>query len=780
MSKVICSVIAFGMLLLGCQQHATDKQNYENSQRASVSYVGGKTCASCHQEQYDLWKGSHHDLAMQPADANTVLGNFDNSSFRYSGVTSKFFRRDGKFFVHTDGPDGKLNDYEIKYSFGVYPLQQYLIPFPDGRLQALSIAWDSRPRADGGQRWFHLYSNERVTHKDVLHWTRLQQNWNFMCVECHSTNVKKNYDPATRQFRTTFSEIDVSCEACHGPGANHVTWAQRPRFLRYLLDEDMGLAIMFNEHRGVSWNINPETGTAKRRVPRESAVEIEMCARCHARRSTLSADYRHGTPLMDTHLPALLSEGLYFADGQIQDEVYVYGSFLQSRMHAKGVRCSDCHEPHSTKVRAAGNALCITCHDASDAKAGAHINTSGLKRKDYDSPAHHFHKPGRAGAQCVDCHAPARNYMVVDPRRDHSFRIPRPDLSIAIGTPNACNHCHDKQTPKWAADAVARWYGPQRRQEHHYGEALFAGRYGKPGAVAGLVALADDGTQPAIVRATALDLLGQYPGRSALATLQRGLKDSDPLVRRAAVVGQELLPAAQRAAALVPMLDDPVRAVRIEAARLLAPAARSLPADRKERFNRALAEFEAVQQENADRPEAHANLGNLYIARGEAARAEAAYRKAIVLNSRFVPAYVNLSDVYRAGGRDAESEQMLRQGLRAVPNSAALHEALGLSMVRQGNKGGALAEFAAASRATPDSPRHSYVYAVALDGAGRRAEAIRVLKTVVKNRGDRDALLALASFSLQSGDRAGAEAAIRALASINPDDPALGSVAGRP
>jgi predicted CXXCH cytochrome family protein len=458
----------------------------------------------------------------------------------------------------------------------------------------------------------------------------------------------------------------------------------------------------------------------------------------------------------------------------------VYGSFLQSRMHAKGVRCSDCHEPHSTRTRAVGNALCVTCHNDTAPRAAAHVDTAGLKQKPYDSPAHHFHKPGKPGAQCVDCHAPAHTYMVVDPRRDHSFRIPRPDLSVALGTPNACNQCHDRKSAKWAAETVARWYGPDRRHERHYGEALYAGRYGKPGAVAGLIAVADDSTQPAIVRATALDLLSQFPGRSALASLQRGLKDTDPLVRRAAVAGQEQLAVEHRATAVLPLLDDPVRAVRMEAARVLVPAAATLQGSNAGKLNQVLAEFEAVQQENADRPEAHANLGNLYLARGDTGHAETAYRQAIKLDPGFAPGYVNLADLYRATGRNAEAMQVLREGLRITPNAAPLHEALGLALVREGQKAAALAEFAAAAKAAPENSRHAYIHAVALHDAGRPAEAMRILKAAVRKRGDREALLALASYALQMGNRAEAEEAIRVLASINPDDPALSRVRPRP
>ena len=745
--------ITLGTSLWGCSPSG----NF-SSTSAIGQFVSEEGCAGCHAAQDKAWSGSHHDLAMQAASEQSVLGNFKDALFSYAGITSRFFRRDGKYFVNTDGPDGKLADFEIKHAFGVSPLQQYLIELPGGRLQALSIAWDTKR-----QRWFHLYPNERVDHKDELHWTGLAQNWNHMCGECHATDYHKNYDAATGTYKTKASRLDVGCQACHGPASRHLEWVKRA---------GTDVAKQSPGARKQDFDVDLAAPDAR--------LQIETCARCHSRRSTLTSEYRHGARLMDSHRPALLTEGLYHADGQILDEVYVYGSFLQSRMHARGVRCSDCHEPHSTKLRASGNALCITCHNASGAKAGVQVDTRGLKHKDYDSPAHHFHKPGKPGAQCVDCHSPTRTYMVVDPRHDHSFRIPRPDLSIAIGTPNACNQCHTRQAPKWAADAVARWYGPDRRHEHHYGEALYAGRYGKPGAVAGLVALANDTSQAAIVRATALDLLSYYPGRSALATLQGGLKDPDPLVRRAAAAGQERLPPEQRVSALLPLLDDPVRGVRIEAARLLAPSASVIPANRKERLNHTLAEFESAQQENADRPDAHVNLGNLYLAINDLKRAETAYRKAIALDPRFVPAYVNLADLSRVGGHDADAERLLREGLRAAPKAAALHEALGLTLVRQGKNEAALKEFDAAARAAPDNPRHVYVYAVALHSANRGSEANQLLKAMVKKRGDREVLLALASFALQAGDETGAKVFIDALATINPDDPALDSTAGNP
>ncbi len=146
---------------------------------AESAFTGSESCSSCHAEQQRSWKGSDHDLAMQHTRKDTVLGDFNNTEFSANGITSRFFKNDGRFWVNTDGPDGNMQDFEIKYTFGVTPLQQYLIEFPGGRIQTLGIAWDTRPANDGGQRWFHLYPDQTINAGDDLHWTGAQQNWNY-------------------------------------------------------------------------------------------------------------------------------------------------------------------------------------------------------------------------------------------------------------------------------------------------------------------------------------------------------------------------------------------------------------------------------------------------------------------------------------------------------------------------------------------------------------------------------------------------------------------------
>jgi hypothetical protein len=408
-------------------------------------FVGRAACAACHAREDSLWKGSHHDLAMQPATAATVLGDFNGTSFTHFGVTSTFTKRDGKFFVRTDGPDGTLTDYEITYTFGVFPLQQYLIAFPGGRYQALNVVWDTRPASEGGRRWFHLYPNEAVPHDDVLHWTGAYQNWNFMCAECHSTNVVKGYDAATGGYHTTFSEVNVSCEACHGPGSAHVAWAKSAGTAAKGGADD-GLIVALRDLVPAAWIVDTATGLPHRSTPRTSRAEVEMCGRCHARRSVLAEHYAPGRPLTDTHRPSLLTEQEYFSDGQIRDEVYEYASFRESRMFHQGVTCTDCHDPHRSTIAPPVDDVCARCHTPSR----------------FATETHTHHKTGSPGASCVNCHMPTRDYMVVHARHDHSIRIPRPDVSVALGTPNACTGCHVKESDQWAAAASSPARRPPR------------------------------------------------------------------------------------------------------------------------------------------------------------------------------------------------------------------------------------------------------------------------------------------------------------------------------
>jgi Flp pilus assembly protein TadD len=719
-----------------------------------IQFVGAEVCGSCHQQEFKLWTGSHHQLAMQPANPATVLGDFNGATLTQGGVTSRFFRRGGQFFVNTDGPDGAPHDYRIAYTFGVAPLQQYLISLPGGRLQAFGVAWDSRPRTQGGQRWFHLYADQQISPANPLHWTGPDQNWNFMCADCHSTNVRKNYDLPTRTYATTYAEIDVACEACHGPGSAHVAWAHRHGSW-YSSANNRGLLIALDERRNIVWRIDPATGNARRSRPRMSSREIQMCARCHSRRSQIHEDFVHGQPLGDDYRVSLLDPDLYYPDGQIKAEDYEYGSFIQSRMFHAGVTCSDCHEPHSLKLRAQGNNLCSRCHAAAR----------------YDSAAHHFHKAGAPGAHCVDCHMPATLYMVVDARRDHSIRIPRPDLSVTLGVPNACNQCHSDKSAHWAAETVRKWYGHTLSGFQNFAAALKAGSLGAPGAETSLVQLIDDRNQPAIVRASALVRLGSA-GIPVLRAIRKGATDGNALVRRAAARAMADADPGISVPILLPLLSDPVRAVRIETAEVLAGAPSDLLAPvGQAMLGRAVGEYLSAQELNADRPEAHLNMALVFARERQFDRAERELRDALALEPSFAPAAVNLADLYRELGRDKEGERVLRGAIAHAPGNAALENALGLLLIRQGHKREALGHLAAAAKLDPSDGRIGYVYAIALDDAGQTDAAIQVLSAELERHPfDREALAALTNLYDKSGNPRQALLYAKRLARLDPDD----------
>jgi len=715
-----------------------------------VQFVGSTACANCHAAQSEAWRGSQHARAMQDASEQTVHGDFGDASFRHAGITSRFFRRDGRYFVRTDGEDGKLADFEIKYTFGIEPLQQYLIELPRGRLQALGIAWDTARK-----RWFHLYPGERIGHRDELHWTSRQQNWNFMCADCHSIDVRKNYDAATDAFRTTWTEISVGCEACHGPGSAHLEWARERG-----ADSAKGLTVALDERRGARWAIDAKSGSAVRSLPRGSVREIEVCAQCHSRRAQIAEGYQAGRPFLDYYVPSLLTEPLYHADGQQRDEVYTWGSFLQSRMHAQGVTCSDCHEPHGGKLRAASpDAVCLTCHAADR----------------FAASTHHLHAADSKGASCVACHMPATTYMVVDPRRDHSFRVPRPDLTATLGTPNACNGCHADKSPQWAAQRIEAAHGKARKGLQKFAEALDAGRRNHPAAEGMLATLAADPAAPGIARATALRELSQHVSREAYAVIEAGARSADGLVRMAVPDAVAGYPPEARVRIAAPLLEDPVRAVRMAAGLALADVPDAmLSAPQRAARAAAVEEYAAAQRASAERPESRLNLGLLAQRQGSPAEAEKHYRDAIALAPDFAPAYVNLADLLRAQGREEEGERILRAGLARAPRSAELHHALGLLHVRRQRYDAALAALGEAARLAPENTRYQYVYAVALHDRGKPRESLKILEAALRrNPVNRDVLVALAQYQAALGRRPEALAHARKLVELAPEDQGL-------
>jgi predicted CXXCH cytochrome family protein len=705
------------------------------------TYVDNARCLGCHRGAGEAWARSHHAQAMAAPAAQTVRGNFDNTQFKHQGVTTRFFRRGDKYLVNTDGPDGKLADFEVKYAFGVEPLQQYLIETTGGRLQPLQIAWNTR---EG--RWFHLLPNEKAPPGDVLHWTGRYQTGNTMCIACHTTGFEKRYDAQADSFDSRWSEVNVSCQSCHGPGSRHAEWAQHKA-------ADPSYAAPTTEGYGL---------LADLKTPK---AQVDVCSACHSRRAELTATPVPGQPHLDHYLPSLLREGLYHADGQQLDEVFVGGSFRQSKMYRMGVACTNCHDPHSAKPRLQGNALCLQCHQSPANPAFPSATGS------YDTPQHHHHATGTPGAQCVACHMPAKNYMVVQPRPDHSLRIPRPDLTMAIGTPNACNQCHADKQAQWAADAVTRWYGTPKRPPH-YGEVFAAARSGAPGSPQALAALAADASQPPIVRATALDLL-RGDNANGVGERLEATRDADAEVRAAAASSLEPLGASQRVPALAPLLKDPVRAVRIAAARSLA----SLPADQfdaptRAAFDAALAEYIAAQSVALDMPGNQLNLAVVRALTGRDDLAEAHYLKALQIDPDFTPARANLAQFYSARSRNADAERVLREGLKRLPQLGELQYSLGLLLAEQQRLSEAAQALAKAAKLLPQRARVQYNLGLALQQLGQTTPAEAALLQAQRLDPQDPAIpYALAVLYAQGSQRAQALAAAERLQTLRPGDP---------
>jgi predicted CXXCH cytochrome family protein len=607
----------------------------------------------------------------------------------------------------------------------------------DGRLQVLDIAWDSRRREAGGQRWFHLHPDERIRAGALLHWTGPNLNWNYMCADCHSTNLRKGLDASTGVYRTTWSEMDVSCEACHGPGSLHREWALALAAGKPMDVPRKGLTVVLDERKGVHWLVDDETGQPRRSVANERRTEIEVCARCHSRRSQLTDDWYPGQPFLDAYRPMLLDEPLYHADGQARDENYVWGSFVQSRMYQAGVTCSDCHDPHRADLRLPGEQVCYQCH----------------RENRYASRQHHFHDEGKAGVGCIECHMPATTFMGVDRRHDHGFRIPRPDLTVSLGVPNACNRCHSNESAQWALEKVEDWYGHRPQGYQRFAQALHKGRQGQPGSLEALLDLAGDVSQPVIARATALGLLRSIRNMAVLTLMQRALEAEDPLLRLGAL--KALVSASPRMRLMAfPLVWDERKAVRIEAARMVA----GYPRDGFEPgqirvLDAAIEEYIQSQEFNGDRPEAQVNLGDLYQDMKKFEQAEAAYRKAIRLQPRFVPAYVNLAQMLSSRGLETDAVGLLRSGIRQVPDSAVLYHTLGLSLVRSKKAAQAVSLLGRAADLDKDNMRYTYVYAVALHSLGKTDKALSVLSGgLARHPGSIDLLLLLVAYNQEKGD----------------------------
>ncbi len=580
-----------------------------SSTTTNHKYVDEKACIQCHAAEVKQWSESHHAKAMLPMNDSTVSGSFNGQILTFAEKKWSFFKKENRFFVFTDDLKSEGDTLEIIHTFGFTPLQQYLVAFPNGKIQALRIAWDTQEN-----QWYDLYSNQKIIPEDWLHWTRSGMNWNTMCAECHTTNYRKNYDASNDQYHSQYDEVGVTCISCHGNAAIHVESMNKG-------ESSLPGAVLVNSK------------TSHQQLAR-------TCATCHSRKTNLTDSISFYGNMSDFFIPEILSDGLYHGDGQISDEVYVYGSFIQSKMYHNGVKCSDCHNSHSLKLKKEGNDLCLQCHKPS-----------------YSSENHSHHTSAEAQL-CISCHMTGKNYMGIDFRRDHSFRIPRPDQSSKYGTPNACNECHTDKNASWAEESINHWYGTKRA--YHFSDDLLEGRNRNTAAVDALGSLLNNKVQPEIARATAAYYLGEIPTKKSVDYLIKALLDTSSLIRHYSVKALFRLPAQEKYVAVLPLLRDPSLAVRMMAAELLTDIPKEqFPSNNISEFLKAQNEWKKSMESRLDFPGGNMQLATYYYRISDTNNALFYFQRALKMDTMLHDARENLARIYSQLNRLPEAQKEL-------------------------------------------------------------------------------------------------------------------------
>ena len=723
---IILFVIFRVFIVDSCNSKDTE---YTETLSSNNAYVGDKSCVKCHTAEHHQWKQSDHYMSMLPANDSTVKGDFNNVTFTADGVTSKFYKKGSKFYINTEGDDGKNHDFEVIYIFGYKPLQQYLVHFPGGRMQVPRLSWDVNKK-----KWFNQYAGQKIPSHDWLHWTGNAQNWNTMCASCHSTNLHKNYDTKKDTYKTSYSIINVSCESCHGAGQKHLGYVNSA-------DYKSGDKV-----KGSFMKLGKKSGQLE---------QINTCAPCHARVSEISSKHIDSPEIMDNYIPQIPDTEFFHADGQVNDEDYIYTSFLQSKMFSKGVKCSNCHNPHSVKLKHINNQTCVQCHIP----------------KKYDTPKHTFHTMGSKGSLCINCHMPGKLYMGNDLRHDHSFRVPRPDLSAKYGTPNACSNCHKDKSEKDLATAVIKWYGPNRK--YHFADDLIPGSQLDANSEPHLVQLINTKTTPDIIKATAAFYLGSITTQTSLNTLISCLNHKDAQVRYRALRSLSSFPPNSWIENVGPLLSDKVRAVRIAAADLFISLPKDqIPSQYTSTFKTANKELVSHLRYQTDFSVGNVMLADYYLKIQDYANAESFYLKSLKKDSRINYALLNLSSLYNAVGKNDASLQVLQKALKNDPNNERIYYNLALLYNEMNNIVAAEASFAKAVTLKSQNPRVYYNYGLMLNANKKFKEAEVVLqKGIALNPTVSDLYYALTFVYIQTGNSAKAQQMAFRLKQLDPNNP---------
>ena len=657
-----------------------------------------QNCVGCHESAVTDWEKSDHANAMAPATAQTVLGDFSGGTTSHYSQSAKFSVKDDIYSItFTEGD--KTRTYTVDYTFGHYPLQQYLIETSPGKLQVFPFAWDTRAEEEGGQRWYPMHAEEDILPADRLHWQQPLQNWNGMCADCHSDGLKRNYTMATNTFDTTWDNINVGCQSCHGkitPDHSESESQTSALGMSGALQQEMGNWLRKDGEPVASWNGDKRDNRF-----------MDTCFACHSLRSPLTDGFTPNKPYLDQFSPNLLTQPLYHADGQIHDEVYVYGSFLQSKMFKAGVNCLDCHDSHTMKVKTDTNGLCQQCH-ASEI---------------YQQPEHLNHAPDSAGGQCVNCHMPQNTYMGVDTRRDHSFKVPRPALAAQIGAPDACTSCHSEQSAEWAERKISDLYkkrNPLSQGEQRFIKLLHAHRLPE----AEHFALINDTSLNAIYRASAIAMLPNSVQQLGDTDIASWVSSEEPLIRLATAQVGMLLSDADKNKRYQSLLRDEYRAVRVQAASHLLNA----NPDSLEGFKQALDELLTSHIVSSWRGEGAMNLSMVQAGQSQLAPAISSLLHAVSADPYFDAAYVNLADLYRMTNQTGKEADILAKGISTSPRSPMLRFSYALHLIRQGDKPEALSQLKEAVKLDPANLRYAYTYFVALDDAGKTKQALSMIK----------------------------------------------------
>lgn len=808
-------------------------------------FVGSEQCVSCHQSEYQLWQQSHHRHAFAIADSNSVLADF-SSQFTYTDGLAIFEQRSENDFegkvennvesndennvenmaVEKKPVDNKATHYQIRiqtdkgeqiypvaYTLGHYPLQQYLLETEPGNLQVFALAWDARPEAQGGQRWMELQAGEAASAENAFHWRNYFQNWNSQCADCHTTDFSKGYKPPifadgsvddvvkeSGSFNSFWSEAGVTCESCHGPASQHIAWANGDGNQQ---NDNKGLLKNFSSVD--KWEFKAGQSIASKLQLSKTNVDassnhanletIDSCAACHSLRQPISsmALEQNNTSWANYFEATRVREPLYFADGQIREEVFVYGSFTQSKMFQAGVTCSNCHNVHSGKVlgfdsenlaQPENDAVCAQCHRADV----------------FAVDSHHHHPQDSEAARCVSCHMPERNYMQVDPRRDHGFHKPSPALSELLDTPNVCVDCHSKQdigkqnkvdhssddkNNQWAAKTITTWRAEAglTNADAALDYSSWLLRFAKLQApTSDTVTTAQQTVKWQTLEVDRYHLLASantppmkkamllqsmpIDNAQAYQVLAARLADKSVEVRLAAIERFADFDGRVRQQMLMPLLDDPIKAVRLAAtlalADLLNIADQSNGANNQASLlNQALlkqriTQFIAAYKNHEELLASQLKLADIYSRMGDFSAAEKSYQKALALVPFYVPAMINLADLYRIQQRDDKAEKILQRALDAAKNTAevtlkeqadqavqaprlssayiaALQQqatveySLGLLYVRGKNYQQAASRLKNAASFAPQNSDYLYAYCLTLDALDQRPHAVELL-----------------------------------------------------